>query len=461
MLMSPLERMSGSLCDAVTGSEGSQRRLESLRADTHLIHRVDHDDTWFAMNKVLRNSLLGELDRNEPETLRTVHARAAEWYEDHDMPSTAIEHALRADEPQVFARLMGRLIKNSYANGQVADVLKWMAWLQRSTDLDRYPHLAAGGALVHIQEGDSLAAEEWVGAAVKGTPSGEPHPAVQIVRALGTRTGTAEMINASREARARMEAGSEWTPAALLIEGMGHIWDEDLDTAEPLLAESAELGERNESWPTTSLALAELGLIAISRKDWDTASDLADKSLRIIDTHRLDGYMTSGLGLVVAARCARSRSEIAEARTLLARSASVRPRLSSAVPGVSVQTLLEMARAHLELSDVSGTRTLIREASDVLAQRPDLGRLPQAVDKVREILILSGPGKVGPTALTKAELRLLPLLATNLSFPEIGDQLFISRHTVKTQAMSIYRKLGKSSRSDAVAKAHDTGLLNR
>jgi LuxR family maltose regulon positive regulatory protein len=56
---------------------------------------------------------------------------------------------------------------------------------------------------------------------------------------------------------------------------------------------------------------------------------------------------------------------------------------------------------------------------------------------------------------------LLPLLATNLSFPEIGDQLFISRHTVKTQAMSIYRKLGKSSRSDAVAKAHDTGLLNR
>ena len=61
--------------------------------------------------------------------------------------------------------------------------------------------------------------------------------------------------------------------------------------------------------------------------------------------------------------------------------------------------------------------------------------------------------------LTKAELRLLPLLATHLTFPEIGDRLFISRHTVKTQAMAIYRKLGSSSRSEAVARAQETGLL--
>lgn len=460
MLMSPLERMSGSLCDAVTGSEGSQRLLESLRADTHLIHRVDHDDTWFAMNLVLRNSLLAELDRNEPETLRTVHARAAEWYEAHDMPSTAIEHALLANEPKTFARLMVKLMKRSYANGHVADVLEWMAWLQGSTSLDRYPQLAAAGALVHIQEGDSLAAEAWLEEALKGT-SGDPHPAVELVRALATRSGTAQMISASRVARAHMATGSEWMPAALLVEGLAHLWDEELDTAGPLLAESATLGEHNQSWPTTTLALAELGWIAVLRNEWDTASDLAARSLSIIETHNLDGYMTSGLGLVLAARCARHRSEIVEARSLLARSASVRPRLSSAVPGVSVQTLLEMARAHLELSDVTGARTLIREAGDVLGQRPDLGRLPQAVDTVREILNLSGAGKVGPTALTRAELRLLPLLATNLSFPEIGDRLFISRHTVKTQAMSIYRKLGTSSRSDAVTKAYDTGLLNR
>jgi LuxR family maltose regulon positive regulatory protein len=64
-----------------------------------------------------------------------------------------------------------------------------------------------------------------------------------------------------------------------------------------------------------------------------------------------------------------------------------------------------------------------------------------------------------PPALTAAERRLLPLLATHLSFPEIGERLFLSRHTVKTQAISTYRKLGVSSRSGAVGAAAALGLL--
>jgi LuxR family maltose regulon positive regulatory protein len=66
----------------------------------------------------------------------------------------------------------------------------------------------------------------------------------------------------------------------------------------------------------------------------------------------------------------------------------------------------------------------------------------------------------GATTLTPAELRLLPLLPTHLSFPEIGSRLFLSRHTIKTQAISIYRKLDASSRGGAVARARDIGLLD-
>jgi ATP/maltotriose-dependent transcriptional regulator MalT len=61
--------------------------------------------------------------------------------------------------------------------------------------------------------------------------------------------------------------------------------------------------------------------------------------------------------------------------------------------------------------------------------------------------------------LTGAELRLLPLLTTHLSFPQIGAELFLSPHTVKSQAISIYRKLGASSRREAVACARKSGLL--
>jgi len=70
-----------------------------------------------------------------------------------------------------------------------------------------------------------------------------------------------------------------------------------------------------------------------------------------------------------------------------------------------------------------------------------------------------GPSAPGASALTAAELRLLPLLATHLPFPEISGELFVSRNTIKTQANSIYRKLGASSRSQAVARARELGLL--
>ena len=62
-------------------------------------------------------------------------------------------------------------------------------------------------------------------------------------------------------------------------------------------------------------------------------------------------------------------------------------------------------------------------------------------------------------SLTGAELRLLPYLATHLTFPEIASRLFISRNTVKTEAVSIYRKLGASSRSEAIERAIEVGLL--
>jgi LuxR family transcriptional regulator, maltose regulon positive regulatory protein len=66
----------------------------------------------------------------------------------------------------------------------------------------------------------------------------------------------------------------------------------------------------------------------------------------------------------------------------------------------------------------------------------------------------------GP-ALTAAELRLLPMLPTHLSFPEIAAQMFLSRHTVKSHAKSIYQKLGACSRSQAVSRLRDLGLLDR
>ncbi|MFB9645000.1 response regulator transcription factor, partial [Microbacterium terregens] len=76
-----------------------------------------------------------------------------------------------------------------------------------------------------------------------------------------------------------------------------------------------------------------------------------------------------------------------------------------------------------------------------------------------ELLSASGTASFSVTPLTPAELRLLPYLQTHLTVPEISARLFISRNTVSTEVGSIYRKLGASSRSEAVERAVAVGLL--
>jgi LuxR family maltose regulon positive regulatory protein len=85
------------------------------------------------------------------------------------------------------------------------------------------------------------------------------------------------------------------------------------------------------------------------------------------------------------------------------------------------------------------------------------------VDDLRElrdrVAASSGSDGAWAMSLTGAELRLLPYLATHLTFSETASRLFISRNTVKSEAVSIYRKLGVSSRSEAIARAVELGLL--
>ena len=91
---------------------------------------------------------------------------------------------------------------------------------------------------------------------------------------------------------------------------------------------------------------------------------------------------------------------------------------------------------------------------------PDLGNLVGEAEAFRARLSEEhDPSVPGISALTAAELRVLPMLASHLSFPQIAAEMFLSRHTVKSEAISIYRKLEVCSRAQAVARSRELGLL--
>jgi LuxR family transcriptional regulator, maltose regulon positive regulatory protein len=153
------------------------------------------------------------------------------------------------------------------------------------------------------------------------------------------------------------------------------------------------------------------------------------------------------------------QGDLGQAERDLTRAQQLRPHLTHALPYYAVQARLELIRAYLALTDVAAARTVLREVDDLLRWRPDLGTLADQAGQLRSQLDHIHGDVIGASLLTIAEQRLLPLLPTHHSFREIGQRLHLSQHTVKTQAMSIYRKLGVSSRSEAIQCARTLGLL--
>jgi LuxR family transcriptional regulator, maltose regulon positive regulatory protein len=282
-----------------------------------------------------------------------------------------------------------------------------------------------------------------------------------LQRALLCRDGVERMWRDAREAHTTLAPGSPWVAGAMLLEGVGVLMSGDRDGADAQLARVAVVAEQRGATPTAATALAERAAIAVDRGEWGEADHLSSHSVQLVQGGGLEDYAQSALSYAVAARTAVHRGDADAARVHLGDAVRLRPKLSYALPHYAVQSLLQLGRTYVALADRPGARAVLREARDVLLIRPHLGTLGDQVAALRRGLDAVESGPIGASSLTKAELRLIPLLSTHLTYAEIGERLFVSRNTIKTQAMSIFRKLDVTSRSEAIDRIEEIGLLGR
>jgi LuxR family maltose regulon positive regulatory protein len=135
--------------------------------------------------------------------------------------------------------------------------------------------------------------------------------------------------------------------------------------------------------------------------------------------------------------------------------------LGDFTPWYEAEARVLLARAALRLSDVARARTLLAEASRIARHVPDAIVLSEWLAAAWASADSFADGAIrGPSSLTTAELRVLRLLPTHLSFREIAASLHVSANTIKTQAHAVYRKLNASSRNEAVQSARRIGLLD-
>jgi LuxR family maltose regulon positive regulatory protein len=459
-----LDRMCGSLCDAILGATASGRVLEQMESRNLLVVPLDRRREWYRYHHLFRELLQAELRRREPDLVRDLHFRAAEWYEANAMPEAAIEHAQAAGDIDRVARLVLELAQPVWAGGRVQTVLRWMEWLRDATSAEHYGAIAVHGSLIFALLGQPSAAERWAAAAERVSSAGilpdgsTMESTLAYLRAILSRDGVDEMRRDAQIAWEGLSPASPYRATMLHTEGISHLVQGDHDRADPILAHAFDVATGANALPLAALILAERCIVAAQRDRWAEVATLAQRAVAIVEAGRFEDYWTSALVYAWAARAALYRGDIPKARYYVGRAARLRPLLTYALPVVSVQALLELARAYIALADPGGSAAVLGQAQEILQQRPDLGVLPKLAEDLRAKIAKIKAVAVGASSLTAAELRLLPLLSTHLSFREIGERLHLSSNTVKTQAYSVYRKLGVSSRSGAVTRTRELGL---
>jgi LuxR family transcriptional regulator, maltose regulon positive regulatory protein len=465
--VSVLDHVGGALCDVVLGRSDSGARLAALARSNAFITALDDRGEWYRLHPLFRDALHAELLRTEPPPAAELTGRAIDWYEAAGDVEAAMECAVAAGARDRAAELVSRAALPAYWSGRSATLHRWLVAIDDPGLLAAHPPAAMLGAALMALEGRPQMSERWAHAFSQSDPAavmvdGSPAAAwIDALRAFLGLDGTTAMQAAAERAIATLADESLLVPSAYLVRGACDVLLGDDVQALPHLTEAVEVAIARRANVGSSVGLAMLSLLHERRGNLRAATDAARRAEVIVDQASLDDYVTTSIVRIARARVALAHGSRTTARQEAERALTLAQQLTYGIAWLAVYTRLELAHLLLALEEPAQARALLTEIDDIAARRPDIGSsvLVEALRRDFETGRSEEDGWVSP--LTPAELRLLPLLATYHSFREIADRLGISRNTVKTQAISVYRKLDVSSRSEAVERARELGLLQR
>lgn len=461
-----LERMCGALCDAVIEESGSATVLADLERSNLLLVPLDRHGEWYRYHHLFRDMLLEELHRNEPELIPELRLRAADWCLRNGLREASLEYSMAAEDVEAVAGLVGMLAVPTYREGRITTTERWIRWLEDRGGADGHPMIAVLASILSALTGRAAAAERWADAVDRwrddatrpDDPSAEAW-AVSLMAVL-CRRGVERMRADADEALRRFAEAGIVVPAPAIALGVARVLSGDIDGGDESLDDAVRFAEEVSSPEDLAIALCERAFVAMTRGDWSSVEVLAERARTALQAFGYEQSFATPVVCAVHARAALHRGDLLASRRELVGAQRLRPELTYAFPYLAVQARIELAHVHIALADVGGARTLMREVDEVLRRRPDLGSLVGEAEALRTRLSKEhGSIALGASSLTAAELRLLPILSTHLSFREIAAQMYLSANTVKSQAISTYRKLGASSRSEAVARSRELGLL--
>jgi LuxR family maltose regulon positive regulatory protein len=454
-----VDRLSPELCNALTGRSDGLDMLRRVEKENLFVARLDGDMGWYRYHHLFAELLAGELRRRDPGAVPELHRRAARWFEERDQVRQAVRHWLAAGELERAGDLVAARWISRYDTGRLLSARLWLDEFWPGQEL-AYPPLTIASAWVKALTGEPVAAGRLLArldsaALDASSPDGTAclRSSVALVTAvLGT--GGAAGMRRQADVAVALETGNTrtdlWLALATHLAGLAAaLCGEDGPAVEHLHA-AARHGSSVRSG-IEEASLGHLSLIAGDEGRWHDAEDYALEATAKCEVYDLEDYLPS-----VPARMARDRL------SARAGDADAVADLEELFDGLDwgfcqwlgPQIALILAEIALDGGDVTRAHHWLAGACEGLNRWSSPGlacRVGELERRLRERAVTE--------PVSVAERRVLELLATYLTVPEIATRLELSPNTVASHVRSLHRKLGATSRSATVERAVELGLL--
>ena len=461
---SVLDTLTASACSAVMNTPVGVDELRELTRRNRFLVQLDPEGERFRYHRLFAEMLRTELEQREPAALPELHRRAAGWHQAHGDHLVAVRHLRRAGDGDAAARLVWQSLPALQPTGRISTLRQMIACFS-DTEIRGSAPLSLAMAWTCVDRRSDMvrhwtrlaAAADFPGPLPGGPASVDA--AIDLLHATIGAGGAAQVARDASRAYETDDEDSPWRSLCCFLMGVGACLLGDRRRAFALVGEGAD--RSGGMIPSVHMMCQSwLGVMRILDGDWAGAQVHAERAQRQKVAAHLDDYsstalLDSVLGLLAARERddERSREHVRHARLMLANYDEI-------VPSFAVMCRIFLARASIQTGNTSLARVFLMEAGEYRLRIPDSPLLDQEYAGCLDLVDgASGPGAGDGPSLTTAELRVLNHLPTHLTFREIGERLNLSRFTVKTQAISVYRKLGVTSRSEAVARARTLGLL--
>jgi LuxR family maltose regulon positive regulatory protein len=466
MRTSILDRLTAPLCDEVAGTSNAAEILAGLDRANLFVVALDDGQVWYRYHHLFAQMLRSRLARAEPGMIADLHRRASAWHRDNGLAEEAVSHALAARD---FSAAVGILAK-SWAElvfaGRTATVSRWIRALGDERILAD-PLAAHCAAWVSALTGDQEAFRRCL-AVIEVAQQEGPLPdgmrslraSAALVRATFGFGGLPDM-RAAADAAVKLQdvqAGcSTWHALARTVRGYGlYLCGEPgaaAELAEALLCQAVAPLVR-------MLALGVAALIACEEGRLRQAEELASAGREIALRNGLAETQSCSFVYTAAGAIHYHGARLAQARGEFEQALRVRRGWLTLSPWPTVDIFTRLAGVQADAGDPAGAAISIAEARSLLAARPDGAEALYARVNAAERLLRRGWSRRSLSEpLTEREQAVLRMLRGPLSVPEIGRELHVSPNTVKTHTRAIYRKLGVSTRHDAVRRARQQGMV--